>query len=115
MYLCYTPASIFLLGMYDIYSVHVLLADGLHDEPVAITFVSVPKTMDCASEPRRPPIMLYVYIVFVCVRRPGAFKYIIILVICISEESEKLEGFDFFSSSLQIYFRSFFTPSIIIN
>lgn len=83
------------------YSVHVLLAVGLHDEPVAITFVSVPKTMDCASEPRRPPIMLYVYIMSVCVRRPGAFKYIIIGTRYLHlEESEKLDGFDFFSSCL---------------
>jgi len=71
----------FLLGTYDVYSVHVLLAVGLHDEPVEITFVSVPKTMDFASEPRRRPAAYYIRVlrcyVFVCVgRRPGAFKYL---------------------------------------
>jgi len=43
-------------------------AVGLHidDEPVAITFVSVPKTMGRASEPRRRPAAYYIRVNVLC-------------------------------------------------
>jgi len=99
----YTRVYFFVLGMYDdVYSVQWIAGrrttrrTGCDNVRFRSENNGLRKWTATAAH-----YVCYVYIMSVCVRRPGAFKYIIMGTRYLHlEESEKLDGFDFFSSCL---------------